>query len=92
MLEDEEMKTEIPWFIIFMIFSIFILIIMGNYVSNRFLNPVPISEFIEQKNIDCKICLESQYSHCYTMDKYCWILIDNIHQICYQNCTVELES
>ena len=50
------------------------------------------AKFLKQKTVDCNICLRSQYTSCHVPDKDCWVLIDNIHQVCYQNCTIEMRN
>ncbi|MCJ7697715.1 MAG: hypothetical protein MUO73_05240 [Thermoplasmata archaeon] len=79
-------------FLVFLIIGWIIVILIGVYASSFFDNPETVTKFIKQKEVDCNICLESQYARCYTLDNYCWVLIDNIHQACYQNCTMNLED
>lgn len=80
-------------FLMLLLLTGFIICVLFNYaITQRLENPESFSKFIKQKEIDCSICLKSQYSPCTAPDKVCWIRIDNIHQVCYQNCTIQTEN
>lgn len=80
-------------FLMLLILTGFIICVICNYaITQRLENPESFAKYIKQKEVDCNICLESQYQPCNAPNKYCWILIDNIHQTCYQNCTIPTEN